>query len=151
MIKCGVLTSLYIIFLIWVKSNVKRFLTNFCRKLYWTSEISLKNTTGSKYLIIQEDLTGDLPYIVNFECEAPPPKDGIYAVKVRHVVMTGDIAFYSYCFRIVHMAGSWCWMCRLARSQWQASVQDRQDIAYDDAALWTISGLQEHGKRGLLE
>ena len=26
------------------------------------------------------------------------------------------------------------------------SVQDRQDIAEDDAALWTISGLQEHGK-----
>ena len=110
----------------------------------WNS--SLKNIVLLEFLTIQTNNSDTVPFINNNDSDAPPQQDGVYSIKIRHVVMTGDIAFYSYCLGKVNMAGSWCWLCRLARSQWQAPEKDREDAAEEDAALWTISWLRRHGK-----
>jgi len=39
--------------------------------------------------------------------------------KVDHLLMAGDIAFYAMGLGKVNMSGAWCWLCRLAKRQWQ--------------------------------
>eukprot|EP00957_Ditylum_brightwellii_P041859 3170387-Ditylum_brightwellii.AAC.1 len=47
------------------------------------------------------------------------------AIPIKHVVVTGDLAFYAMILGKSNGAGHWCWLCKLSKSQWQIRRSER--------------------------
>ena len=87
----------------------------------------------------------NMPYIISFEEEAPQTTSAnVLPLVIEHMVMTGDIQFYTLCLGKEHSSGSWCWACRLSHKQWQLPVEKRENINAEDKEPWTIDTLCDH-------
>ena len=46
-------------------------------------------------------------------------------IPIKHMVVTGDLAFYAMILGKSNGAGHWCWLCNLSKSQWQIRRSER--------------------------
>jgi hypothetical protein len=66
--------------------------------------------------------------------------NNVHSVPFR-VHMTGDMAWYAVALGEENSSTNWCWICKLAKSEWQYS--SKLDHGPPHGSLWSLKELKE--------